>query len=281
MVVYGLPYMGSKNKIAPEIAAILPSAGTFVDLFAGGCAMTHAAMKTGKYERFIINDIDGLPTQLFLDSIDGKFTNGVQWVSRDDFNRLKQTDGFVKFCCSFGGNGVDYLYSKEREKYQRALYMAVVDGDYSGLRELGIETTLPDGDIETKRAALKGCGFRGRVDVIERLNRINQLTELQPYRPNITRCCSDYSEVEIPPDSVVYCDIPYSNARGYNRQPFNREAFLNWAAGRENLYISEYDIDDERFELVWEKQRVSSYSATNNGLVVTERLYKAKTDNPK
>lgn len=278
MSVYGLPYMGSKNKIAPEIADILPAADTFVDLFAGGCAMAHAALKTGKYQKMIINDIDGLPTQLFIDAIDGKYTNGVQWVSREDFRRLKNTDGFVKFCFSFGGNGVDYLYSKGREKYQRALYMAVVDDDYSGLRELGIDTILPDGDIEIKRAALKGCGIRGRVDVIERLNRINQLTELQPYRNNIIRFCADYSAVEIPTDSVVYCDIPYSNARGYNRQPFNREAFLNWAAGRENLYISEYNIDDERFECIWEKQRTSSYSATNNGLVVTEKLYKAKTE---
>lgn len=34
--------MGSKSKIAADIVATLPPADTFVDLFAGGCAITHA-----------------------------------------------------------------------------------------------------------------------------------------------------------------------------------------------------------------------------------------------
>ena len=41
---YGLPYKGSKAKIADRILNLMPSAGTFYDLFAGGMAVTHAAM---------------------------------------------------------------------------------------------------------------------------------------------------------------------------------------------------------------------------------------------
>lgn len=37
---YGLPYMGSKNKIAEWVVAHIPQADTLVDLFAGGCAVT-------------------------------------------------------------------------------------------------------------------------------------------------------------------------------------------------------------------------------------------------
>ena len=55
---YGLPYKGSKNSIAEWIVDNLPSADVFVDLFFGGGAVTHRAMLTGKYKRFIINDID-------------------------------------------------------------------------------------------------------------------------------------------------------------------------------------------------------------------------------
>ena len=35
---YGLPYKGSRKKIAAEIVGCLPAAETFVDMFAGGCA---------------------------------------------------------------------------------------------------------------------------------------------------------------------------------------------------------------------------------------------------
>ena len=40
---YGVPYMGSKNDIAEQIIQIVPQARNFYDLFAGGCAVTHAA----------------------------------------------------------------------------------------------------------------------------------------------------------------------------------------------------------------------------------------------
>lgn len=55
---YGLPYMGSKNKIAKEIVLKLPKRKNLYDLFLGGGAVTHAAMEMHKYERYIINDLD-------------------------------------------------------------------------------------------------------------------------------------------------------------------------------------------------------------------------------
>lgn len=50
--------MGSKNSIAKEIVDFLPPADNFYDLFAGGCAITQAAIETEKYKNFYINDID-------------------------------------------------------------------------------------------------------------------------------------------------------------------------------------------------------------------------------
>ena len=51
---YGVPYKGSKNQIARWIIDILPSADTFVDLFAGGCSVTHVAILSNKYKNIII-----------------------------------------------------------------------------------------------------------------------------------------------------------------------------------------------------------------------------------
>lgn len=53
---YGVPYQGSKNKLAERIIDKLPAGERFVDLFAGGCAMTHAAIASGKYKRILCND---------------------------------------------------------------------------------------------------------------------------------------------------------------------------------------------------------------------------------
>ena len=51
--------MGSKNQIAKDIINALPSGDRFVDLFAGGCSMTHCAMLSGKYKCFLANDLNG------------------------------------------------------------------------------------------------------------------------------------------------------------------------------------------------------------------------------
>ena len=54
---YGVPYRGSKNRIAEDIIALLPTGKRFVDLFAGGCAMTHCALLSDKWESVLSNDL--------------------------------------------------------------------------------------------------------------------------------------------------------------------------------------------------------------------------------
>lgn len=53
---YGVPYQGSKNRIAKDIIELLPSGHRFVDLFAGGCAMTHCASLSDKWDKVLSND---------------------------------------------------------------------------------------------------------------------------------------------------------------------------------------------------------------------------------
>lgn len=108
---YGLPYKGSKNAIAEWVINQLPSAEYFIDLFFGGGAITHRALLSHKYKRFIINDIDGRLPKLFLDCVHGKYTvdNHKEWISRDEFNRRKADDAYIALIWSFGNNGKDYL----------------------------------------------------------------------------------------------------------------------------------------------------------------------------
>lgn len=47
-MVYGLPWMGSKSRYARWILAHIPKDPILIDLFAGGCAVTDAALQRGQ-----------------------------------------------------------------------------------------------------------------------------------------------------------------------------------------------------------------------------------------
>lgn len=151
----GVPYQGSKNFIARQIVDFLPRAETFVDLFAGGCAVTHAAILSGKFSNFIANDLQGDGVELFQKAIDGEFANETRWISREDFFSLKESDAYVSLCWSFGNNRCGYLYAKEIEPWKKALHYARVFGDFSLLREMGIEGDGSLADILKNKEAYK------------------------------------------------------------------------------------------------------------------------------
>jgi site-specific DNA-adenine methylase len=56
-MTYGVPYRGSKNRIAKDIIALLPEGRRLVDLFVGGCAITHCALLSGKWQTILNNDL--------------------------------------------------------------------------------------------------------------------------------------------------------------------------------------------------------------------------------
>ena len=139
---YGLPYMGSKSKIVKHIVPLFPSADNFVDLFAGGGAVTHYAMTTAKYKHFVFNDINPLMPKAFEMALNGEFENEKRWISRDEFFRLRDTDPYVAICFSFGNNLSTYMYNEDIEPIKEAYHHALFFGDYSLARErIGIDFT--------------------------------------------------------------------------------------------------------------------------------------------
>ena len=137
---YGLPYKGSKNRIAKKILDVLPAAPVLYDVFCGGCAVTHAAMLSGKYSRVVANDINGMIPHAFETALAGGFRNEDRWISRDDFQRLYKTDPYVAMCFSFGNDLKTYCYARELEPYKRALHYAIFWQDTGPWRELCPET---------------------------------------------------------------------------------------------------------------------------------------------
>ena len=145
---YGIPYQGSKNAIAAHIVGeYIPPSACLVDIFAGGCAVTHAALEAG-YHKVIANDISDAP-ELFAAAARGEYKNEKRWISREDFARLKNKDAYVRYCWSFGNNDEKgYMYSQEIEPWKKALHYARVLGDCSLLRDILQE------DCDGSRAAI-------------------------------------------------------------------------------------------------------------------------------
>ena len=70
---YGLPYTGSKSRIAHWVIDQLPRGRVLIDAFAGGCSITHRALLSQKWQTVIANDINGKYQQLFADAVRGKY----------------------------------------------------------------------------------------------------------------------------------------------------------------------------------------------------------------
>lgn len=135
MKCYGLPYTGSKNRLAEKIIAHFPEADTLVDGFFGGGAITHCAMAHNKFKNYIVNDLRTTP-QFFKECLEGKHSNNTKWVSCEDFNNSPRDDWFVRLLWSFSNNCNIYLYGKRTEPIKKAFHYAVCFNDFSLLEDL-------------------------------------------------------------------------------------------------------------------------------------------------
>ncbi|MBD5382001.1 DNA adenine methylase [Clavibacter sp.] len=118
---YGLPYMGSKSKIAEWVVSHLPRATHLYDIFSGGGAITHCALLSGKWKCVHFSDISN-SVELLRDCFDGNFPDGSEWISREDFFARKDEEPYIRLLWSFGNDGRSYLYGKDIEPYKKAVH---------------------------------------------------------------------------------------------------------------------------------------------------------------
>ena len=280
---YGLNYQGSKNPIVAELCAVFPVKTNFYDLFAGGGAVTHRMLEIGAFKNYFGADINPLLLSLFIQSVSGKIEEP-RWVSREEFQKNKLTDAYASCLFCFGGDWNSYAYSVELEPIKRALHNAVVDCDFAEAKELGFNLdglekypTWQDRRLHLREflpQKYKSCQMEHlqRLVHLERLSQMRSLTfdkkilNLTPYYG------TSYDQVEILPDSVIYCDPPYKNTRGYVAKGFDHDKFYDWCRAQKELtFISEYTMPSD-FTCVQEFNRLeakAAFSASN----VTERLF--------
>lgn len=296
MAKYGIPYMGGKDKIADDILSVLPMGKRFVDLFGGGFAMSHAALLSGKYEQVFYNELNPLLSELIKDALAGKYANERRWISREDFLRLKDTDGYVKYIWSFGNNGGAYLFGKDKEPIKKLGHEFVCFGkDIPGVPNIA-ETDMRVRRLYLQRFIKKNTGGKyelqelERLEQLERLQRLEQLEQLQRLQQleqlerlqRLEINCGSYLDYQYREGDVVYCDPPYENTNQYDKDGFDHKQFYDWVASREYpVYFSSYEISDNRFNVIWQTEKLSLLNnSKDTKKVVTEYLYCNKAEKP-
>ena len=273
---YGLPYQGSKNAIAEWVVKVLPRSECLVDLFAGGCAVTHAALLSGKWERIIANDFTD-SVMVFFAAINGEFDGYSLCPARDEWFKYRETDTAMALLHSFGNDKTTYLWSEELEAVKRPASLMVSAPSlwerYQWYHRF-IDALRDYMDSTKKQARLTECEGVGRLVQLERVSRLQVLQGLQGLQV-LQGLQGDYRLVDIPEGATVYCDPPYRgtpNSSRYNSGNFDFDAFDAWLGGVDfPVYVSEYDAPPGCVEIA-SIARTSSFAASGN-IKRTERIF--------
>ena len=256
---YGLPYKGSKNTIAKWLIDNLPAADWFIDVFAGGCAVTHAAIESGKYKHIIANDLTDTPS-VFKAACEGEFEGYATVPSREQFHEQKTDDRAMALLYSFGNNTENYLWGAEVE-HVKAEAERMISAPSKYERRMAYKRFI---------RALAKYGIRDtNLEGLQRLQRLQGLQGLQGLERlqglQVTKL--DYKDLflfGIPENSVVYLDPPYkgTDARGY--AAFDYGEFENWLTTLNfPVVVSEYTCP-EGFEVFASKSKRVTFCSTDN-----------------
>ena len=115
---------------------------------------------------------------------------------------------------------------------------------------------------------------------LESNEKITRLKGVSGDGSNLTWSATDYQDVIIKENSVIYCDIPYKGTNRYAGKgaDFDHGRFYEWALRQtQPIFISSYDMPKEDFKVIAEFKRTDTLSATNNSLRVTERIFIPRT----
>ena len=101
------------------------------------------------------------------------------------------------------------------------------------------------------------------------------------YLKNVDFRCGDYRKLDIPDNSLIYCDPPYCDTEGYYKlsKDFDSQIFWQWCRDKKEeghiVFISEYNAPED-FECIKEINIKMTLAENSNTTLRTERLFKQK-----
>lgn len=239
------------------------------------------------------------------------------YTREDFFDVIEKPDnypdwqvGYVQSIWSFGNKGDNYIFSRDIEAYKYAGHLLAVNNDDTEMRKM-FGNKIPEkyyrgikslDDWHKRRIALarvskKLCdmvsGIRPlkQLQSLERLKQLEHLARLERLQhlerlerpeqiersPRLALYSTDYRDMLIPKNAVIYCDPPYSGTAEYVCGEFDSKAFWDWAekkAKSQPVYVSEYSAPENWEEIITIPRR--SNLQGGNGAFVGEKLFKLK-----
>lgn len=274
---YGIPYMGSKQKLVDKIIPFIlkrhPDTTDLYDLFGGGSVALYAVRKYPNMDvhyNELSKSIGGLMQHL-KDGGDIPFN----FVKRSEFDLKHRGDdwyaGLLQSCWSFGNSGKSYMYGADIQDLKEEVSKLAMTGtaDMAFIEETCEQLVLTKTGAKVKcKIYLNPKRYKtpyqrrivlarqipnfGALQHLARLERLVQIEHMQGIkRLNIT-VGKSYDEVAIKGTRpLLYCDPPYENTAEYLEGGFDHKAFYEWCATRPfPVYISSYKVSDDRFKLV-------------------------------
>lgn len=231
-----MKYLGGKTRIAKEILPLIladrKGGQYFVEPFCGGCNVTDKVSGNR-----IANDCNEYLIAMFEGLVSGE--KYPEKISRELYNDVRACfrAGSDKYDPGFMG-WVGFMAS----------YRGKFFGGYAG-------TTMSKGKLYDYIAE----AVRGVMRQIPNLHGVEFRT-------------GDYKGLQIPEESIIYCDPPYMGTTGYS-DGISHDEFWQWCRERvydgHKVYVSEYQAPDD-FITIWEKPIQNCISLDKKA---TEKLF--------
>lgn len=250
----GLPYMGSKRKLARQIVDKIlqdnPNTKYVYDLFGGGGAISFEFLQRPQIQKVVYNELNTGIVELLKDVLQNGVTEKYyQWIDRDTFNANKNKDdwmgGFCKCVWSFGNGQKSYLFGRKIENIKRIASELIVTRDTSKIQELknliGLEIPHEIINIPTIRERRL---FVYKI-IRENLNTGFQIQQLERIKQLEIKNLS-YEEVEIKTpleETIIYLDPPYPNTATYQKELDYIKLNEYIKNSPYKIYLSSYESD--------------------------------------
>ena len=264
----GIPYMGSKRKLATDILLFMirknPTATKIYDIFGGGGAISFTALQMPQFEAVTYNELDRRifslveyiknaqkhkKDHLELYKLGQVYEDKLyEWVSRDRFKKEVAEEGwyagFLQSVWTFGNRGTSYLFGKEIEEYKRLGHMVAVYRDEESFGKLKVilpslpKLILSKNTIYQRRLIIFQCATERKYKELQQLQQLEQLQRLE-----ITNLSyADIDPKSFDEKSIVYLDPPYINTASYKEDGISHDDLYKWIAGIEvPVYLSSYE----------------------------------------
>ena len=245
-----MKYMGSKNRIAKYLLPIIlkdrKEGQCYVEPFVGGANM--------------IDKVDGnrigADNNEYLITMWQKLQKG--WIPPDfieeslwkdvkekmDSSYEKHFIAFTRLGCSFGA-------------------------DWNGGYARNVKKDKPNAEL--LNSTTKSYCRQSKNNIMKQLPNLHGVNFIH----------SKYDELEIPSNSIIYCDPPYEGTTKY-KDNFDHNKFWEWCREKSKeghtVFISEYNAPTD-FECVWEGEVINSLNNQSSTKKATEKLFKYKGGN--